>query len=495
MQRREFLTAVASGVFVATVGGLRRNAVASPKDLALLDTIDQAALVASGEISAVELIDAAIARIEQVNPQLNAVVTNTFDMARARVRPGKASGRLWSAPYLLKDLLPYEGVRFTRGSNLFRDDVAESHGPYVEKIEAAGLVVLGKTNTPEFGLISTTEPVALGAARNPWNTEHSTGGSSGGSAAAVAARMVPAAQSSDGGGSIRIPASQCGVFGLKPSRGRFPFRRATATSWPISIRHAVSNTVRDSALILGLTEQGEGATLPPVGFVSQEKLKPRKIALSIKSGSGEMPDRVVAEAIEQAGQLLEELGHDIVVTEETPLADPTAFEHFLVHWASWAFGIVQDVESRSGKSAAETGLLEPWTIGLADYFRSRPSNALPDAVTAFRATAEKVADFFEDYDAWLSPVTASPAPRLGHQAPTVEFDTLIERVVRFAAYTPVHNVAGTPAMSVPFTLSQEGLPIGVQLATRVGGEALLLQLAYQMEQARPWIGNLPPIHG
>ncbi len=494
MQRREFLSAVASGAFLATVGYTNRNAVASPEDLALLDAIAQVALVASGEVSAIELVDAAIARIERINPELNAVVTETFDKARARVRAGKATGRLWGAPYLLKDLVPYEGVRYTRGSNLFRDSIADSHGPYVDKTEAAGLIVLGKTNTPEFGLISTTESIALGVARNPWNVEHSTGGSSGGSAAAVAARMVPAAQSSDGGGSIRIPASQCGVFGLKPSRGRFPFRRATATSWPISIRHAVSNSVRDSALILALTEQGEGATLPPVGFVTQEKVKPHKIALSLKSGSGDLPQDEVVRAVETAGKLLEALGHNIIVTEETPLADPAAFEHFLVHWASWAFGIVDDLESRSGRSAAETGLLEPWTIGLSDYFRSKPADTLPNAVKAFRVTTEKVADFFGHYDAWLSPVTASPAPRLGEQAPTVEFQTLLDRVSRFAAHTPLHNIAGTPAMSVPFARSEDGLPIGVQLATGAGDEALLLRLAYQIEEARPWIGQLPPVH-
>lgn len=494
MQRREFLSAIASGVFLASVGYTNRRAVASPEDLALLDAIDQAALVESGEVSAIEVIEAAIARIERLNPRLNAVVTEAFDRARARVQAGKEDGRLWSVPYLLKDLLPYEGLRYTRGSNLFRDAIAESHGPYVDKTEAAGLIVLGKTNTPEFGLISTTEPLALGVARNPWNTDYSTGGSSGGSAAAVAARMVPAAQSSDGGGSIRIPASQCGVFGLKPSRGRFPYRRATRTSWPISIRHAVSNSVRDSALILALTEQGEGATLPSVGFVSPERPRRLKIALSLKSGSGALPHDDVARAVEQAGKLLEDLGHDIVPTEETPLADPAAFEHFLIHWASWAFGIVQDVESRSGRSARETGLLEPWTIGLADYFRSKPSSALPDAVDAFRVTAEKVANFFGDYDSWLSPVTAGPAPRLGHQAPTVRFDTLLDRVIRFAAYTPLHNVAGTPAVSVPFSRSEEGLPIGVQLSTGVGGEALLLQLAYHLEETRPWIGELPPVH-
>ncbi len=494
MQRREFLSSIASGAFLATVGCPTRYAAAATEDLALLDTIDQAALVASGNISAIELIDAAIARIEKTNPELNAVVTDTFDRARARVMAGKGNGRLWGAPYLLKDLVPYKGVRYTRGSNLFRDAIAESNIPFVDKIEAAGLVVLGKTNTPEFGLISTTEPVALGVARNPWNTEHSTGGSSGGSAAAVAARMVPAAQSSDGGGSIRIPASQCGVFGLKPSRGRFPFRRATATSWPISIRHAVSNTVRDSALILALTEQGEGSTLPPIGYVTRQKHKPLKIALSLRGGRGELPHADVARTVEQAGHLLQDLGHEIVVTEDTPLDDPTAFDHFLIHWASWATGIVQDVESRSGRSAAETGLLEPWTIGLSDYFLSKPSNALPDAVNAFRITARQVAEFFWHYDAWLSPVTASPAPRLGEQAPTVEFDTLLERVARFAAHTPLHNVAGTPAMSIPFASSEDGLPIGVQVATAIGGEALLLQIAYQIEEARPWIGQLPAVH-
>ena len=494
MQRREFLSAVASGVFLATTGCTNRRAAASPEDLAVLDAIDQAALVENGEVAALELIEAAITRIERVNPELNAVVTQTFDKARARARAGRASGRFWGTPYLLKDLVPYKGVRFTRGSNLFRDAIADSHGPYVDKTEAAGLIVLGKTNTPEFGLISTTESLALGAARNPWNTEHSTGGSSGGSAAAVAARMVPAAQSSDGGGSIRIPASQCSVFGLKPSRGRFPFKPATATSWPISIRHAVSNSVRDSALILALTEQGEGATLPPVGFVSQEKPRRRKIALSLMSGRGESPHGDVVSAVETAGRLLENLGHDIVVTEQTPLADPAAFGHFLIHWASWAEGIVQDVEKRTGKPAIETGLLEPWTIGLSAYFRSKPADTLPNAVRAFRVSMEKVGEFFEQYDAWLSPVTASPAPRLGEQAPTVEFDTLLERVVRFAAYTPLHNVAGTPAMSVPFARSEEGLPIGVQLSSHVGGEALLLQLAYQLEEARPWAGLLPAIH-
>lgn len=488
------MSAVASGVFLTTVGYTNRQAAASPEDLGLLDAIDQAALVESGEVSALEVIEAAIARIERVNPALNAVVTETFDKARARAKSGAAVGRIWGAPYLLKDLLPYKGVRYTRGSNLFRDAIADSHGPYVDKTEAAGLIVLGKTNTPEFGLISTTESLALGAARNPWNTEHSTGGSSGGSAAAVAARMVPVAQSSDGGGSIRIPASQCGVFGLKPSRGRFPFLAATATAWPISIRHAVSNSVRDSALVLALTEQGEGATLPPVGFVSAEKPVHRKIALSLRSGRGESPHADVIKAVETAGQLLEDLGHDIVVTEQTPLADPAAFEHFLVHWASWAFGIAQDVEKQTGKPASETGLLEPWTTGLADYFASKPADTLPNAVRAFAATTEKVAEFFEQYDAWLSPVTASPAPRLGEQAPTVEFDTLLERVVRFAAYTPLHNVAGTPAMSVPFARSEDGLPIGVQLSTRVGDEALLLQLAYQMEEARPWTSDLPAVH-
>ncbi len=492
MKRRDFLSALASGAFLAGIGCSTRRTASSAIDLVRLDAIDQARLVSTGEVSPLELVDAAIERIEAINPIINAVVTQAYERARNRARHAPAAGELWGVPYLLKDLNPYKGVRFTRGSNLFRDSIADRQSPYTDKTEAAGLIVLGKTNTPEFGLISTTEPVALGAALNPWNLKHSTGGSSGGSAAAVAARLVPAAQASDGGGSIRIPAAQCGVFGLKPSVGRFPDQFAPNMPWPISIKHAISNTVRDSALLLALTERGADGPLPSVGYITPDRLSRQRIALTVADGAGEAADPQVVSAVEQAGALLTELGHDVVLTKETPLNHPDFVESFLVHWASNAAQLEDLVVARTNRHAADTGLLEPWTLGLAQYYRAQPDDALETALANFRDVQQKVASFFDEFDAWLSPVTATTAPRIGHQAPTQDFATLHERVLRFAAYTPIHNTAGTPAMSVPFAWSDEGLPVGVQLSSKIGNEELLLKLAYQIEEARPWAHKLPP---
>lgn len=493
MKRREFLAAAASGTILAGVGCSTRQTVNASSNLAALDAIDQARLVSMGELSARELVDAAIDRIEAINPLINAVVTPAYRRARDRAGNAPAVGDLWGVPYLLKDLNPYKGVRFTRGSNLFIDSIAERQSPYTDATETAGLIVLGKTNTPEFGLISTTESIALGPALNPWSLKHSTGGSSGGAAAAVAARLVPVAQASDGGGSIRIPASQCGVFGLKPSVGRFPDQFGPELPWPISIKHPVSNSVRDSALVLALTERGNDGPLQPAGFVTPGGEGRLRIALTIANGAGADPDPDVADAVAQAGTLLSELGHDVIATESTPLGDPEFFDSFLVHWALGASGIADVVTEQTGLPAAETGLLEPWTLGLADYYRAQPAGAIERALENFQSVRNRVAEFFTKYDAWLTPVTATAAPPIGHQAPTVEFKTLFERVSYFAAYTPIHNTAGTPAMSVPFAWTDEGLPIGVQISSKVGNEALLLKLAYQMEEARPWAERLPPI--
>ena len=493
MKRRDFLAAIASGTFLSTIGCSSRNKPASVTDLARLDAIDQASLVSNGDLSALEIVEAAIKRIEAVNPLINAIVTPTFDMGRSRAQRATAEGNLWGVPYLLKDLNPYKGVRFTRGSRLFENAIAEMQSPYTDKSEAAGLIVLGKTNTPEFGLISTTEPVALGAALNPWNPEYSTGGSSGGSAAAVAARLVPVAQASDGGGSIRIPASQCSVFGLKPSVGRFPDQFGPKLPWPISIKHPVSVSVRDSALILALTEQNEDGPLPPVGYVTPGLDSKCRVALTMTGGNGVDPDPEVASAVDEAAGLLEEQGHDVVVVDATPLDDPEFIESFLVHWALGAAGIADMVAEQTNRPAAETGLLEPWTLALADYYRQQPDGAIEKALANFGQVKANVASFFDGYDAWLTPVTATPPPRIGHQSPTLEFDTLLERVLNFAPYTPIHNTAGTPAMSVPFAWSGEGLPIGVQISSEIGNEGLLLKLAYQLEEARPWAHRLPPM--
>ena len=191
--------------------------------------------------------------------------------------------------------------------------------------------------------------------------------------------------------------------------------------------------------------------------------------------------------------MLTELGHDVIPVTKSPLNDPHFIDSFLVYWAKGASDIADLVRSRTGRPAEETGLLEPWTLGLAAHFRARPETTLNDALENFRKVQHEVAEFFEEFDAWLSPVTATPAPPIGHQAPTLDFETLLERVSYFAAYTPIHNTAGTPAMSVPFAWSGKGLPIGVQISSKLGNEGLLFKLAYQIEEAQPWAQRLPPI--
>lgn len=493
MNRRELIALLGAGSLVSVTGCGSKSQVGAAADLLTIDAIGQAELVANGELTALELTEAAIARIERCNAELNAVVSTDFE--RALARANTARGNLAGVPYLLKDLNAYVGLRFTRGSRLFLDDVAATQTSYTDKIENAGLNVLGKTNTPEFGLLPSTEPAALGAARNPWNTAHSTGGSSGGSAAAVAARLVPAAQASDGGGSIRIPASQCGVLGLKPSRGRFPEQGNAARTWPISIKHAVSVSVRDSALILALTEQESGGELPATGFVLPAALKPLRIAMTLGDADGNAPDPAVAAAVRGAAELLHALGHDVVETDATPLRTEQFAEHFLALWAESAAGVAAFVEQQTGSPAHESGLLESWTLGLADHYAALPKGTMTDAIRTFQRAEQATAAFFDRYDAWLTPVTATPAPTLGYMAPDVAFDRLFERVSRFAAYTPLHNVAGTPAISIPFARTADELPIGVQLSTRHGGERLLLELAYLFEESHPWHEQLPAVHG
>ncbi len=504
MERREFLKLMSAGGILAIAvpacdlfPSSKNAAIIS--DLPKLDTIAQAALVQKGELSASELVEAAIDRIEAVNPKINAVVTKSYDFARARVKQSKKGGhfmgRLWSAPYLIKDLTAYKGVRWTSGTRLFKDRIAKTQTPFVDDIERAGLVVLGKTNTPEFGLISSTESLALGPCRTPWNLDHSAGGSSGGAAAAVAARIVPSAQASDGGGSIRLPANNCGLVGLKPSRGRFgdQYPDSPKPLWELSIAHTVSWSVRDSALLLALTEK-ETKALKPVGFVNTPINRRLKIAVSLENAQGDLPDPEIRKAVQKAMKLLEHLGHRVIPVKRSPLSDPALIEDFLNYWASGAAATRDALAKQTGKNMDDW--LEPWTLSLARQFDALKDKrkAIGKAVNTFKRVQRSTRRFLRRYDVWLSPVTGSLPPKIGEQAPTVNFETLNERVSSFAAYTPLHNATGTPAMSVPMHWTSEDLPVGVQLAANFGRDGLLLQLAYQIEAAQPWADRLPKTH-
>ena len=488
MKRRAFLALAAAGSAHLAFGPVRAFA-ANAKDLAALDAVAQAGLVASRELSAEDLVIAASNRIRQLNTTLNAVVTTSFDRAAKRARTSSAEGQLWGVPYLLKDLNAYKGLRFTRGSQFFTDAVASEQSPYTDKTEAAGLIVLGKTNTPEFGLLPSTESMALGACLNPWNLQYTAGGSSGGAAVAVASRMVPVAQASDGGGSIRIPAACCGLFGLKPSRGRFPDQHTPMRGWDIAIRNCISFSVRDSAVVLALTERGDKkAPLPPTGLISGAGKKRLRIALSYRDSTGRLAEPDVRRAVARIAHTLEENGHQVEEIENLNINyyDGNFIDDFLTLWARGANDIVSMVEQSYPGNLEYTRLLEPWTMGLAKHYRSLPSDRLPQALERFKALTFSTDQFFQLWDAWLTPTTATAPPPLNYMAPGVPYDQLLERVTRFAAFTPLHNVAGTPAMSIPAGRSKKGLPLAAQLSARMGQEGRLLQLAYEIEEARPW---------
>jgi amidase len=445
MDRRQFLLKSAASAILASYGKFSFGSSSGgglAGELAGIDGLALAAKIRKGDISATEALEAAILRIEQMNGPTNAVVTKIFEQALERASQGVGEGPFAGVPYLLKDLLDYQGVRLTQGSKLFKDNVSDWTPPYVAATEAAGLNIMGKTNTPEFGLLATTESVLLGACHNPWNLQHSSGGSSGGAAAAVASGMVPLAQASDGGGSIRIPASCCGLFGLKPSRGRMLQTSKQAMPGDIGVRHCVSRSVRDSAMLFSKTEmQGKDALLTPTGFVGQSVSRRLKIAFSTMSYYGEEPHPEVKASLEKTAALCADLGHEIIEVKN-PVDGEQFVSAFLTVWASGPANLKAMVESQTKKPAEDTGLLEPWTLGLAEYFLKKPKDALAEALGVFNSVTLQTEKFFKDYDVWLTPVLNDPPPRLGEQSPDTPFETLYNRTIQYVAYTPLHNAAG-----------------------------------------------------
>ena len=500
MDRRDFLrgTAAAGALAVGMQSG--SSAFAQTDPFVRLDGTAQAALVRKGEVSPLELVDAAINRIEKLNPQVNAVVHTMFDEARTLAASGEIpEGPFKGVPYLIKDLSELDGQPLTYGSRLFAGNVADRDNGGVVRAKEAGLVILGKTNTPEFGLLGTTESELLGAAHNPWDLEHHTGGSSGGAAAAVASGMVPFSHASDGGGSIRIPASVCGVVGLKPSRGAMFTNRVSPLPGDIGTRLCVSRSVRDTARLMDVSEvKGEAAVVTPTGFIEGPSSRRLKIAFSTMNYAGKEASPEVKASLEATAKLCADLGHEIV--EAAPTLNGEEFlEHFMGIWASspselvanaWLIGLTQFRWTN-----AEEGL-EPWTRGLAEWFDKREAEN-PGVIDRALAYFQKVETDYETYftkvDVELTPVLRTPPVALGLQSPEVPFDTLFERTVDYVSYTPQHNVAGTPAISLPLHMSADNLPIGSQFAARKGGEGTLLELAYELEMALPWGDRWAPV--
>jgi amidase len=490
ISRRAVLQAAIALAVGAPVAGCATRG-AGPASNTALDAVGLAAAIRKGELTAAEAVAAAIERARALEPRLNAIVTEGYEQALATAR-GPLSGPLAGVPTFIKDLDDVRGLPTHSGSRSFGRAPAQTQGPYVDALARAGLVCLGKSATPEFGLTSTTEPVFGGPSRNPWNPAFSTGGSSGGAAALVAARVVPIAHATDGGGSIRVPASCCGVFGFKPSRGRAVPLGRPAGPVEIAISHAVSISVRDSAHWLAATERtGTDRVHAPLGIVERASPRRLKIALDLETLTGAPLDAGVRAAIEDTARRCESLGHRV---EIRPLAlDKRGFmDAFVLYWASGAARVVDGL-GKALQRPVTTADLEPWTLGLARLFAERRSG-LDAAIATLRAAVASCERFFDTCDVLLTPVTAQPAPPLGHLGPEVPFDAYFERMSAFLGFTPIQNASGQPAMSVPLHWLPSGLPLGSHFASRAGDERTLLELAYELEAAFPWRDRRPALH-
>ncbi len=455
---------------------------------AKLDAVAQAQAIAKGDATPLEVLDAAIRRIEALNARINAVVTTDFERARSRAQENHFKGPFAGVPFLIKDLDEFAGVRTTFGSRAMLDNISTTNEPYVAACVDTGVNVVGKSNTPEFGLTGTTESLAFGPCYNPWDVTRSSGGSSGGAGAAVASGMVPMAQGSDGGGSIRIPASCCGVFGLKPSRGRMV---GSDDKFSFSVNGVLSRSVRDTAHVMASTERDKPAPgLKPVGLVTGPGKRRLTIGMYLKGANGREPSPDVTSAILSTARLCEELGHEVRISR-VDFAGSAMAEDFLALWASSPGEAVEQLERQQGRPATLQDF-EPLTLAFAAQYRNGGKEKIPAASERLQAVAKSVSEQMEPYDVLLCPVLSTAPPLIGEYSPTVPFEDLMRRMVDYVAYTPVFNVTGMPAMSVPLTWNEQGLPIGSQFAAKAGDERTLLELAYELEAARPWADKWAP---
>jgi amidase len=456
-----------------------------------LDATGLAGAIRAGDVSAVEVVDAAVARIEMVDPLVHAMVAERFDEARKEAAGPLGDGPFAGVPYVVKALgAQVTGLPTSRGSRLWADDVATSDSLAVARARAAGVVVLGMTNTPELGKNGSTEPLFHGPTRNPHDLSRSPGGSSGGSAAAVASGMVPVAHGNDGGGSIRIPSAACGLFGLKPSRGRVPNTPfLEAFSYPVGCTHSLTRTVRDSAALLDAVAgpaPGDAVavaqrTRPFLDEVGPDAGRLR-IGFTCVTARGVTADADLVDAVARTAAACESLGHD--VEEASFTYDDEAANGALA--AVMSVNVADAVDARLAQLGRELrdDDLEPFTRVLYDGGRAMPGTTVIGALQQLERTSREVAPFFERYDLLLTPTLSITVPELGW-VDTRRPETMVNASA-FSAFTGVFNTTGHPAMSVPAGVDGNGLPIGVQFAARLGDEATLLRVASALEVAMPW---------
>ena len=448
------------------------------------DAVEVSRRIASGEVSGDEVLRAAIARARAVNPVLNAIAHESFETALLESKKRNTGGRFNGLPTFIKDTDAVAGTPLRMGSGALPPTLATKSSGFIKQFLSTGLVSIGKSTLPELGLTATTESLLHGPTRNPWNTAHSTGGSSGGSAALVAAGVVPLAHANDGGGSIRIPASCCGLVGLKPSRGRLVGADGSKF-FPIDIiaQGVLTRTVRDTAAFLAAAEKVRPSRrYNPVGLVEGPS-KPRlRIACFTEAADGTSSDAECQKATHEAARILESLGHSV---EYIPCPfEPQVVDDFFAYWGFPSFGL-RFLGRRIFGAGYDHSRLDQWSLGLAEHFRKN-LRQMPATLWRLKRFARHYDQLFDRCDVLLSPTLTSPPVALGYISPDVAFDVAVDRVIRYATHTPPQNLSGGAAISLPLGRSSGGLPIGVHFASNCGSERRLLELAFEMEGALPW---------
>jgi amidase len=444
------------------------------------DAVAVAELIRRGELNPSEVAHAAIDRAHHVEPRLDAVAFASYQ----RPAPGPRNGALYGVPTFVKDNTDVAAMPTNHGTAAFVARAATGPGRYARQYLSTGMTVLGKSRLPEFGFNAATEFQDAPPTRNPWHADYSPGGSSGGAAALVASGVVPIAHANDGGGSIRIPAACCGLVGLKPSRGRH-INGESARAVPINMisEGVLTRSVRDTAAFVAASEDyWRNPTLPPIGLVEGPARRRLRVGLVLETVTAAVADAPTRAAVENTATVLEKLGH-IVEPVELPISGQFA-DDFVLYW-----GLLATLTAGFGRVAFDRGFdtakLDGLTRGLRDHYR-RNLRHTPGMLRRLRRTPQAYARLFGRHELVLSPVLAHPAPRLGHLSPTVPYDELMERLRAYVAYTPLHNMAGSPAISLPAGLSSAGVPIGVHLAAAYGDERTLLEVAFALEAEQPW---------
>jgi amidase len=479
------------GSLIRSVAAESALAAVPSSELSRYDATGLAELIRSKQITPAEAVEDAIRKIEATNPKLNAVVYKTYDRARQRLAEGVGNGPFAGVPFLVKDNATIARVRLTRGSRAFRDNLPEKTAPFFTAVEQAGFVLVGVTNMPELGIIDGTENVLYGPTRNPWNLDYSPGGSSGGSAACVAAGVLPLAHGTDGGGSIRIPASHCALFGLKASRARLLPGGFGAPPWPRLVEAGLSRTVRDTAMYLNVAED-PNTPFAKLGVISSKSPRRLKIAVVFDGAGGQLPHPEVRAAIADTAGLCQGLGHSV---EETRLPLDQPMLHAAAKQVA-AVGVAKLVDAaakENGITRLEDGF-ESRALGVREEaMRKGPFDAqIAEALPILKDGTAALDAFFQQWDVLLSPVVRTPVFKIGMRDQTrFSFQEMEEILRDYVAYTALHNICGTTAMSVPLHWDSNGLPLGSQFAAQMGAEATLLSLAYELEEARPWAGKRP----